>query len=223
MADEDDQLDKLLFREIDEDLRRERYTKLWKDYGRYITGAVTAVILVTAGWVWWQNDQVSMRGEEGERYAAAAALIGNGDPTAAIKAFSQVASKASAGYAALARLREAALRAKNGDLKGAAALYDAVADDSGADRNLRDLARLLGALSQLDTGNPAALTAKLAPLAKGDGPWRYSALELTGLLAERAGDIKRAREVYTRLVDDAAAPATLRTRVRVYLELLGNS
>ncbi len=223
MADEEDQLDKQLFREIDEDLRRERYMKLWKAYGRYITGVAAAVILATAGWVWWQNNQLSARGKEGERYAAAAALIGKGDPTAAIKAFSQVAAKSGAGYAALARLHEAALLAKKGDLKGAAALYDAVANDSGANLNLRQLARLLGALSQLDTGDPAALTAKLAPLAKSDGPWRYAALELTGLLAERAGDIKGARAIYTKLVDDAAAPSSLRVRVRVYLELLGNS
>lgn len=223
MADEDDQLDKLLFREIDEDLRRERYMKLWKAYGRYVVGATVAIILATSGWVWWQNYQLSVRGEEGERYAAAAALVGKGDAGAAIRAFAQVTSQSGAGYAALARLREAALRARKGDLKGAAALYQVVAGDSGANANLRHLARLLATLSQLDTGDPAKLTAQLAPLAKGDGPWHYAALELTGLLAERSGNIKRAREIYTRLVDDAAAPRTLRTRVRVYLELLGNS
>ncbi len=223
VADEDDQLDKQLFREIDEDLRRERYMKLWKAYGRYVVGAAVTIILATSGWVWWQNYQLSVRGEEGERYAAAAALVGKGDPGATIRAFSQVAAQSGAGYAALAKLREAALRARKGDLKGAAALYDAVAADAGANQNLRHLARLLGTLSQLDTGDPAKLTAKLAPLAKGDGPWRHAALELTGLLAERAGNIKRAREIYARLVDDAAAPSTLRTRVRVYLELLGSS
>lgn len=221
MADEDDQLDKQLFREIDEDLRRERYMKLWKAYGRYIVGVIVTVLLATSGWVWWQNNQLSVRGEEGERYAAAAALVGKGNPAAAIKAFSQVAADSSAGYAALAKLREAALRAKKGDLKGAAALYDAIAGDDGANRNLRHLARLLGALSLLDTGDPAKLIAKLAPLATSDGPWRYAALELTGLLAERAGNIKRARDIYTKLVDDAAAPASVRARVRVYLELLG--
>lgn len=223
MADEEDQSDKQLFREIDEDLRRERYMKLWKDYGRFVVGAAVTVILATAGWVWWQRHQLSVRGEEGERYAAAATLVGKGNPAAAIKAFAQVAAESSAGYAALAKLREAALLAKKGDLKGAAALYDAIAADADANQNLRHLARLLGTLSLLDTGDPAKLTAKLAPLAKEDGPWHYAALELTGLLAERAGDIKRARAIYTRLVDDAAAPATLRARVRVYLELLGNS
>jgi len=221
VADEEDQLEQQLFREVDEDLRRERYMKLWKAYGRYVVGAAATVVLATSGWVWWQKHQSSVRGEEGERYAAAAALVGKGDPSAAIKAFSGVASQSSAGYATLAKLREAALRAGKGDIKGAAALYEAVAGDTSANRNLRDLARLLGALTLLDTGDPAKLTASLAPLAKSDGPWRYAALELTGLLAERAGDIKRARAIYTRLIDDAAAPSTLRARVRVYLELLG--
>ena len=109
MADEEDQLDKQLFREIDEDLRRERYMKLWKDYGRFVVGAAVTLILATAGWVWWQRNQLSVRGEEGERYAAAAALVGKGNSAAAIKAFAQVAAKSSAGYTALAKLREAGI------------------------------------------------------------------------------------------------------------------
>ena len=35
-----------LFKEIDEDLRQERFAKLWKKYGPYIISAAVALVLV---------------------------------------------------------------------------------------------------------------------------------------------------------------------------------
>ena len=69
------------------------------------------------------------------------------------------------GYATLARLREAALKADAGDLPGAAALWDQVASDSSADPLLRDLANLLWAQHLIDSGDPSLLEARLKALA----------------------------------------------------------
>lgn len=222
-VDEEDHLDAQLFKEVDEDVRRDRYAKIWKSYGQYITGAVAAVVLGTAAVVFWQRYQVSLAGKEGEKYAAAVALAKSGKTDDAIKALAAVATESGAGYKTMARLQEAALYAEKGETRKAAALYDAVAADGGADQVLRDLARLLSVLTELDTGKPAELTAKIATLAKGDGPWHHSALELTGLLAQRSGDVKRAREIFTRLADDATAPSNLRARARILLGSLGGS
>ena len=40
-----DPVEDSLFREIEEDLRQERWTKLWKRYGTYAGGAVLALVL----------------------------------------------------------------------------------------------------------------------------------------------------------------------------------
>ena len=58
---------------------------------------------------------------------ATAAGSSEANRTAGIAAFAQLAAKAPEGYATLARLREAALKADAGDLAGAAALWDQVA------------------------------------------------------------------------------------------------
>ena len=39
-----------LFREIDEELRQERFEKLWQNYGKYVIGAAVAVVLSVGGW-----------------------------------------------------------------------------------------------------------------------------------------------------------------------------
>jgi hypothetical protein len=218
-----DHLEAQLFKEVDEEVRRDRYSQLWKAYGKYATGGVAAIVLATAAVVFWQRYQTSAAGKEGESYAVAVGLAQAGKTDDAIKALAAIAANSGTGYKTMARFQEAALRAKMGETAKAVALYDAIAADSGADKILRDLAVLLGVMTALDTGQAAALTAKLGPLAKGDGPWHHSALELTALLAQKSGDIKRARAIYTRLADDATAPSALRLRARALLGSLGGS
>jgi hypothetical protein len=222
-VDEEAILEAQLFKEVDEEVRRDRYAQVWKSYGKYIVGAAVAVVLATAAVVFWHRYQVSVAGKEGEKYAAALKLAQNGKSDDAIKALAAVAAEAGGGYKTMARFQEAALWAEKGEIRKAVALYDAIAADDDADSALRDLARLLSVLTDLDTGKPAELTAKIAPLAKGDGPWHHSALELTALLAQKSGDLKRAREIYTRLADDATAPSNLRARARALLGSLGGS
>ena len=223
MADEDDIRDEVLLREVDEELKKERYAELWKQYGNYVIGAALAVVLGVAGLQGWRVYQTGQREADGESFAQAMALVQAGRPEEAGAAFAALAENANAGYATLARLQAAALRAKQGDTGGAVDIYDSIAGDSAVDGLYRDLAVLLAVMHQLDTGEPAALTARLEPLSADDNAWRYSAMEFTGLLAERAGDRSRAREIFTRLGDDPEAPAGLRARARELLSFLGGS
>ena len=38
-----------IFREIDEELRQERFEKLWQSYGKYIIAAIVAVVVGVGG------------------------------------------------------------------------------------------------------------------------------------------------------------------------------
>ena len=220
MAD-DNIKDDILLKEVDEELKKERYAELWKAYGNYLIGAAVALVVGMVGiqgWTIYQKDQSEAAGE---KFAQAQKLAEAGRPEEAAAAFAGLAEEAGAGYATLARLRAAALRAKAGDTGGAVAIYDALAGDSSAGETYRDLAVLLSVLHQLDTGDPDGLMARLAPLTAEDIPWHYSALELTALLADRAGDRAGAREIFSRLGDDAGAPPGLRARAQEMLIYLG--
>ena len=219
---EDRKEDDLLFREVDEDLRRDKYALLWKKYGTLVlVGPWSSSARPRARR--WRDHQQSVRQKDGDRYAAAAALADSGKTDQAIIAFTALADDATPGYRTLARLREAALLAKKGDVKGAVAVYDALAKDDGTEKAFRDLAVLLATMASLDTGDPAALIERIQPLTGEANPWRYSALELTALLDERAGKKKEARDIYTRLADDAEAPGGIRVRARQMLGVLGES
>ena len=44
-----------IFNEIDEDIRRERYQKLWKSYGKFLILAVVIFFVIAAAYIAWNN------------------------------------------------------------------------------------------------------------------------------------------------------------------------
>lgn len=209
-----------LFREIEEDLQRDRYKKLWSKYGSVVIAAAIGLVIATGAWQGWKAYALRRDQTFGQRYAEALRLAQAGNTAEASAAFAKLAEDAGAGYAALARLQEAALLAKEGNVDGAVAVYDKLAGDGSVDRAYRDLATLLAVLHGADRGDPAALARRLEPLTAAANPWRHSALELTAILAERMGDKARAEQLYTQLADDATAPADIRARAAEMLAAL---
>ena len=207
--------------EVDEELKRERHLELWRKYGKYAVAAVLLVVIAVAGAVGWRQYQANARIESGLKYTDAVVLAANGKTEDALAAFRTLGKDGSDGYRELARFQQAALLARQSDEPGAAAVYDAIAKDSGVDPVFRNLALLLYALNVADRAEPKALADRLRPLTENTGPWRFSALEVTALLQRRRGDIAATKSIYKQLVDDPATPPRLRARAAEFLALLG--
>lgn len=207
-----------LIREVEEDLRRESLEKLWRKYGSYALVLAILVVLAVAAIAGWGRYTTNQRAERARQYEAALSLVAAADPKAADAL--QVLAQGSDGYAALARLQAAALKADAGDIAGVATAYEEMATDENLDQPIRDLAMILLALHTADGADPAQLTQRLQPLTDAASPWRYSALEITALLARRAGDTEKARQILTGLADDLNAPRSLRQRATELLAAL---
>lgn len=206
--------------EVEEDLKRDRHLELWRKYGVWATAAGLLLVIAVAAYQGWRNYQRDQQQLYGQSYAQALALLAKGKDAEARAEFGKLAGEAVSGYAELALLQRAALLAKGGDGAGAAALYRQLADDTSADELFRDLAVILTALITTDNADPRDLTARLAPLTAPGNPWRYSALEVTALLAQRQGDQARAKEIYQSLADDAKAPQGMRARAAEMLAVM---
>ena len=203
-----------LIREIDEDLRKERYEKLWKSYGNYVIAAAVALVVGVAGFQGWKSYDLSQREAAGEQLVRAVALSED-DPSAALAEFQSLADSAGGGYALLARFREAALLAREGDREAAVAIYRKLGAE--ADYPIyRDLAVVLGAKHQLASAGAsvdrAELERTLQPITAEDNPWRHSAREIMGILAMQAGDNTKASEIFSALASDIQAPQGMRSR-----------
>jgi hypothetical protein len=205
-----------IFDEVEEDLRAERARRLAQRWGGIALGVVLLAVAATGGvqaWRWYQGSQAATAAgtyltlhRAAEREGADLATAANG--------FAALARESSSGYRTLAKLRAAALKAETGELPAALALWEEVARDGDADPIYRDLATLLGVMHAVDAGEPAALAARLAPLAAEGNPWRASAREAQALLALRRGANEEARRILESLVADQSAPQGVRERAQ---------
>ena len=200
-----------IFREIDEELRRDNLLKLWSRYGRYIVALAVLVLLIAGGIVAWRDHQLSERRAQSMRYSSALSLVSEGKDADAAKVFGVIAQEGG-GYGTLAAFEAAELLAKSGDRKEAAAAYDRIAESGGLDPVFRQLATLLSVMQGLSDADQHSVIDRLAPLTAPGNPWRSTALELTAAARLQAGDKSGALEVYKTLADDLAAPQGTRAR-----------
>ncbi|AWK87175.1 tetratricopeptide repeat protein [Azospirillum thermophilum] len=211
-----------IFREVDEDLRRDRAERLFKRYGVYMAAAAIALVAGTGGYTAWRNWQQSRHEQETAALVTAISQTAQG-PEKGVEALSAFAGKADPRMAALAQFNAAALLVRQGKPADAAAVYDGIAANGSVDAVYRDLATLLGTMQRMETGEPAQLQAKLQPLTADSSPWRFTAREMTAVLAVRSGDKERARTLFQQLADDSAAPAGVRSRATDLAALYGKT
>jgi hypothetical protein len=61
---------------------------------------------------------------------------------------------------------------------------------------------------------------RLTPLAADGNAWRFSARELLGLAAQKAGKLDEARTEFQRLLNDRGTPPSIAERARIMLAML---
>ena len=109
-----------ILREIDEELRKDQFSKLWLRYGKILIGLAFVIVSSVAGYKAWQNYDITNRNQQGERFAATISLINEGDQEAALGALTAFQAEASQGYQMLAGFQAAAMMANGGNAAEAA-------------------------------------------------------------------------------------------------------
>jgi hypothetical protein len=207
-----------IFREVDEEVRREQLKKLWDRYGNYVVAAAVLLVAAVAAWrayMWWEAKKAA---ETGAAFEAATTLAEAGKRGEAEAAFAKIAADGTAGYRHLARMREAAELAQS-DAKAAIAAYDQITADRAIGPVLQDLAALRAAALLIDSGALAEAQRRLEPLAANDRTFRHTAREFLVLAAWRAGDTTAAKRWFDLIMTDAQTPAATRSRVEMLMAL----
>lgn len=208
-----------IFREVDEDLRHERYKRLWDRFGTYVIVAAILIVVGTAGWRLWEYWREHQAQATGDRFVAALDLAAKGDQSA-LAALEAVAADGSGEYPLLAKFRAASEKAAAGNRDGAVADFDAIANTGNAPGIVRDLARLRAALLLVDSATVADLNTRVGDLAGIGNPWRHSAREILALASWRTGDLAGARKYYEEITADQEMPADLQSRAQFMLGLI---
>jgi hypothetical protein len=211
-----------IFREVDEEVRRERLKRLWDRYGLYILGVALLVVLFTAGYRGWEAWTAGRAAAAGDDFLQAVDYAETGDVEAALASFQTLAAEGPNAYPVLARLRAAAVLGDAGRLDEAVAEYDAVAA-AGTEPALQDLARLRAGLLLVDRMSLEEAKFRLERLAVAEAPYRHSAREAIALVAYRTGAYEEAERWFRELIADPQAPQGARARADVMMQLIAGT
>jgi len=181
-----------LFREVDEEVRQDRYQQVWKRYGTLLVIAVVAIVGATVAFVVWRGAQESAREADSTRFLAAVVQEQTQRDTAILQ-LRDIANDGTPGYGFLASLREASLLADAGNTAEAVAVFDSIAADDDLGASYRDMARLLAVARGMELLGSDEVEQRLSALNTEDNPFRVTAREFLAVSAIRNGNDVQAR------------------------------
>ena len=218
-----------IFQEVEEDLRAERMRSLAVRYGGAAFGVVILIVAAAGawqGWRWWQGKQDAhfaevyikdMESLQRQRGRADTARL-----DVAISDLDKLAQAAPSGYRTLASLNSAALKAEKEDERGTLSTWDRVAGDAQATTELRQLATLMWAAHQVDSGDPIQIRTRLEGLAAAASSWTPLGRELLAVLDLREGKQDAAQSELKRVAGSSLMPTGLSGRAASLLASFGD-
>jgi hypothetical protein len=212
--------DDSLFREVDEEFRRDQALRLWRRYGNYVVAVSLAVIIsvsVIKGWQYWQSHRAETAGAA---YYQGLSYLQQNSTEQAEAIFADLDAGGPQGYATLARLQLAGILAERGQTAEAVEAYDAVAANSSVAREFRELARVRAGYLLVGTASPADLEQRLAVLERPDSPWRNAVREIVATAHYRTGNFIEADRLMNEILADPMAPHAMRQRAEMMVQLL---
>lgn len=199
-----------IFREVEEEVRRERYEKLWKKYRDHITAVGALVIIGVAGFQLYRVYEQRQEEKASIAYAAATEMLDRGQAAAAAPQLAAIAKTAPGGYAAVAKLAEADALFSEGQKEDALRIYQQIAN--GNDPYLGATARLHAAWAIADSAPRSDVEALLTPLLENSNAWHLLARELVAYEDLRGGNKVAALQAYQEIARNTDAPNGLKTR-----------
>ncbi|NVK35336.1 MAG: tetratricopeptide repeat protein [Rhodobacteraceae bacterium] len=203
-----------IFREVDEDIRKEKYNRLWDRFGPWVIGAAVLIVVATAGYRGWAYYERTQAQTAGDRFMHAVKLSEAGDFVGANQIYAEL-EEARGGYPVIARMRAASDLAKAGKPGEALGAFDEIANDSGVERALRDIASLRAAYLAVDSEPYTAIADRVEGLTGADNSFRSAAREVLALAAWKAGDIETARQWIAAIDNDPQTPSDVTGRIDV--------
>ena len=204
-----------IFREVEEDVRRDRMEKLWKEYGAYGIALVALLFLAVVGYQGWQRYQQTLREKDSTAFNAAQRIE---NPNAAAKAFEDLSKTAGGGYVPLSRMEQANALARAGKVADAVTIYkDLAATDQSP---IGSVARLRAGWALADSAKREELQTLLQPLLDAGGSWKPQAQEILAYSDYRTGKALVAASEFSQIVADPQASDVLKNRAKAFAVFL---
>ena len=209
-----------LFQEIDDELRQDKASRLWRVYGKYVVAAAIVIIMSVGGYKFWQQKQLDDGEKASIAYEAALERSASGDHKGAIDQLNEEEIGTVAGYAALSQMQKANLAMKINDFEAALITFKDIAENDNYPQSVKEWASFRYAAVRVEKQIDSNASADLDSLIATDSPWRFLAKEIKAIKEIETGNKSGAKAIFSELADDENAPERLRVRAAEFLKTL---
>ena len=221
-----------LVEELKDDIKQEKYAKLWKDYGKYVILSAVLFVFSTAGFVWKEAYDVSTWEAKGDKVYAANEFYHKGDYKQAESIFSFFEEKENDVYYAIASLREASILQEEGKFSEANELYEIIASNKVIPVEMKELAHIIHIYNSYNLGKNSGDDEKLQKesienllelakeLANNGSVFSYSAKELLAFVNIEQGNYGEAIKISQDLLSDLNTPYGIKNKAREILNMI---
>lgn len=206
---------------MDDALREDQVLTAFQRYGKPVGAAIIAGLLGLGGWLWYENHQNTVAGEQGEVLTQALDKLEVRNLKAASEDVTPIASEGTDGFRASAKMLQAGVLSEQGKADEAAKAFAAIAADAQMPQAYRDLATIREVSLTFDKIGADKVVERLKPLAVPGNAWFGSAGELVGIAYMKQGKNDLAGTMFAQIAKDETVPDSLRRRTRQMAGLLG--
>ena len=204
--------------EINEDIRRDNMTKLWKKYGPWIIGICVSVVVLVGGSEAYTSYQLSQAVNASNAYEEFLKASKNEDGGAAeLAKLNATEHKA---YKFLGQMSQADAFIDAENIIEAVKIYDTITVDTNLSQNDRDIAALRAAYLLVDSASYDDMKKRLESINVVENAFRFQARELLATSAYKATKFVEANKLFQSLVDNAQTPEGIRSRASQAVALL---
>jgi hypothetical protein len=195
-----------LFREIEEDIKQEKFEKLWRSFGRVMVLASIGLVALTVVFVLWQNNSQTIAETKTDQLLHGIDIMEIENYSGAIPVFSAIADGASSPYYGIAMLNTAQAQNLSGDVNTAKKTYAELAKSNASNPNyvFAGIAQLKGQIEEVPETSP----------------FYHSLLEYKAWQLLNDGKKTEALDIFSRLANDEKSPQTLAERTQEVLRTL---
>lgn len=204
--------DETFLREVDEELRRERFNTFLSRYGWALLAAVVLLLGALGGWMWWQNRQEERAVEQAQALLQAVENLQAGNEAAAVPIIDRLAESDIEGYRAAALFARANVQIAADEIDAAVATLGEIAGNEEFDEPYRHAALVRQTALQFDSLAPAEVIRRLRPIAQPGSAWFGSAGEMAAIAYLQLDRPDRAGPIFAAIAQDETVPASIRTR-----------
>ena len=226
---EKDKFDEFL-EEVENDMRQEKFAKLWHAYGKHVTTGITVILVGLSAYTLWSNHQTKEHAKSSEFFMTAEQLIGEGKISQAQAVLKEIGSDKT--YGPLAQFSEAAILADGVGPEGktvdqAISLYDHLSTDPKIELLWRHVAALQSIRLKFekdadrgDADRGTDLLPAFDALVADGAPLQALSLEQKAYMLHVMGKNTEAAELFVRVIQMKDAPEGIIMRAQIMSEKL---